>query len=132
MSDAPAVSASWQYGSETEPAGEYIHWLIENYLSIAVHDNANTLVAYMIQCHNGSIGFLRVDPDHRRKGLAQVVVTNLAQKVIQSGQPAYVYTDNDISLKLHQKCGFEKLCDVNWVFYTPNCCNTTASAKPCV
>ena len=89
---------------------------------MAVHDcSTNDLVAYMLENYDGSLGLLRVHPDHQRKGLALAVIGELASKVMKaSGYSVSIRADSEVSQKVHQKCGFRMIDNVVWLYYTPS------------
>ncbi len=66
-------------------------------------------MAYELEYSIGIVGALYVNPDHRRKGLAQCVMAALNRKIMLDGKPVYccITKKNDISLELHKKFGFE-------------------------
>ncbi|MDH7564177.1 MAG: GNAT family N-acetyltransferase [Candidatus Bathyarchaeota archaeon] len=79
-------------------------------------------VANLRVIENGKTGWmegLRVHPDHRRKGYADL----LTQKLIEAGKQLHLqrlrYTtgiDNEASVRLAEKHGFTRLCEVGVLF----------------
>ena len=65
----------------------------------------------MIEQGNRLLGMLYVDPKHRRKGLGQLAVSELAHKIKKSEESVHVYIDNEISYRLHVRCGFRKVAE---------------------
>ena len=105
---------TWTYSNEDTKA--FIKWLIRNYATIAIHTVDNDLAAHMIEQEDGLLGMLYVDPKHRRKGLGQLAVSELAHKTKKTGESVNVCTDNEASYRLNVKCGFRKVAEV--VVYT--------------
>ena len=90
----------------------FIKWLIRNYATVAIRTADNDLAAHMIQQEDRLLGMLYVDPKHRRKGLGQLAVSELAHKIKKTIESVYVFTDNEASYKLHERCGFRKVTEV--------------------
>ncbi|GAU96506.1 hypothetical protein RvY_07941 [Ramazzottius varieornatus] len=88
---AEQVNEGCKYG--TERTLEYVRYLISNgFPTGTVFTDAGELVAYILCRTDGCMfnGFVR--PNHRRKGLYQVVNYDLAGKVVALGQPTAWYT----------------------------------------
>ena len=82
---------------------------------------SDDLVAYMLEYYDGSLGLLRVHPDHQRKGLALAVIGELASKVMEESEyPISIRADSEVSQKVHQKCGFKMIDNFLWLYYTPS------------
>ena len=112
--EASLISQAWPFSSEETES--FLQWLIRNFPSIAIRSETGELVAHMILEENGSLGHLRVLPEHRRKGIGQFVVTELARKTIPPGEVSYLFTITEESYRLHLKCGYNKIMDTVWTF----------------
>ena len=110
--DANLISQTWS--QSTADAESFIRWLINNFHSVAVHTSDGSLAAYMIQQEDGSLGHLRVQPEHRRKGIGQFVVNELAKKATKPGEVSFVHTSSRESYNLHIKCGYKHVMDTVW------------------
>ena len=83
----------------------------------------------------GHTGALWVDSEHRSRGLAKFVTVDLAKKLFSLGQNVFVCieTDHDVSMKLHEKCGFKRIKDqqIMWMRAQTFTKNTfTSCVKP--
>ncbi|XP_013391718.1 glycine N-acyltransferase-like protein 2 isoform X2 [Lingula anatina] len=104
------VNSEWKFGG-TERKRTYIQSLIENLPTVALFTTQGQCIAYMITNEHGGMGMLYVTPEHRGKGCAKYVITTLAKKHLQVGHNPFLYieTDNEASLLLHLKCGFQMI-----------------------
>ena len=60
-----------------------------------------------------------VDSEHRSRGLAKFVTVDLAKKLFNLGENVFVCveTDHDVSMRLHEKCGFKRMEDQQLVMW---------------
>lgn len=86
-----------------------------------VYFRNNQCLGYELGLQDETIGLLYVIPEARGRGLAKVIISQLAHKYFANGLPAsaVVLTDNDTSLKLHQNLGFKIVCGLNFVLHVP-------------
>jgi len=88
-------------------------------------DDRLVAVANLRLIENGRTGWmegLRVHPDHRRKGFANVLTERLIKKAEDLGVQRFRYatsTENQASLMLAEKFGFVKVLEMG-VFWHPN------------
>ena len=104
------MNDSWSYSNKGTKA--FIKWLIRNYATIAIRTADNELAAHMIEKENGLLGILYVDPKHRRKGLGQLTVSELAHNIKKTRESVCVYANNEASYRLHVSCGFRKVAEI--------------------
>lgn len=66
---------------------------------------------------DGSIGFLNVMDQHRRKGIARSLMINMIKSVRDKGQVPYAHVEdsNKGSMGLLTSLGFTKLNDIYWI-----------------
>ncbi|GFN87290.1 glycine n-acyltransferase [Plakobranchus ocellatus] len=69
----------------------------------------------------GAMGMLYVQEEYRGHGLGKVITSQLAQKYINDGLPAYafMFKANEISIRMHAKCGFTEIADFDFILYHP-------------
>ena len=82
--DVEKVVKNWKYAEElgiTEVTDKVEHAL-DCLPTVAIRDSRGKLVAYELVEPHSTMGMLYVDPEHRRKGLATVVVTQLFNSII--------------------------------------------------
>lgn len=89
----------------------YVQQCILNLPTWAVHevgDTSKLVSGAMCYSMSGEIGSLFTVEDHKRKGLASLVIRCAAQEFIQHGDLPYISIDNgnQISVALHEKLGF--------------------------
>lgn len=130
------VYSVWKHSSE-ESAKDYIEWTIETQPSVAVFDSEDKVIAFMIRQYYGSMGMLYVEPNYRKQGLGTLVITELAKKLLASGENAFVHVEkmNKVSLQFHRKCGFKSIVngEVLWKTFTPKSdCSDSNMKKCCV
>ena len=109
-SDADKVDDTWAYSNKSSKT--FIKWLIRNFASIAIRTADNDLAAHMIEQEDGALGMLYVDPKHRRKGLGQLAMSELAHKIKKTEESVFVFINNEASYRLHVRCGFTKVADL--------------------
>ena len=118
---AQLVQAHWDYSCpETLPYFQYLlsdKCLLPN--SAVFDAETNVLVAHVLYSGDGAIGAGWVHPEYRGRGLYQVVIYDLCQKIFAMGQKvawAYVSADNDASTQAFRSIGGEE-CDyrVDWI-----------------
>jgi hypothetical protein len=103
--DAAFVTSHWQYA---EPGTEdFVRFIIENFSTVCVKDDEDSLVGWYMQQPYGAMGMLHVLDAHRGKGLAKYMTVNMGKKLISRGQIPYGYISesNVVSLRLHEECG---------------------------
>ncbi len=93
----------------------YTASLIRSFDTTAIYLNTDTSasnpVAWALMYPNGTIAQLYVMEEHRRKGLARIVLQEMCKKIIARGDlpQTGVVVSNHTSLALMKKCGFVAL-----------------------
>lgn len=111
-SDIDTVLGAWTYGTpELRP---WVASLIVHRPTVAVRsssdNNENRLVGWMVRYDDGSCGMLYTDPEHRRKGVAKVIVKAMAHTLAAAGVPVMyvsITVENEASMSLFSSLGFE-------------------------
>lgn len=78
------------------------------------------LISWVLEKFSGCVGTLFTKPEERRHGLARVLVTHLTAKLLEQNERVYCFVVNGTigSLKMLQKLGCKKTCDVDWLIVT--------------
>ncbi len=115
----------WKYAEELgiREVTDKVKHALDCLSTVAIRDSRGKLVAYELVEPHGTMGMLYVDLEHRRKGLATVVVTQLSELLLDKhvDRVIQVHDSNAVSIKLHEKCGFKKAegCDAGFFAFTP-------------
>ncbi|XP_076447755.1 glycine-N-acyltransferase-like protein 3 [Babylonia areolata] len=109
------------WGVEPSQAVRYFQQCSAHLPSSGVCAQNGQLVSYAALHHTSALGSVVTDPQHQRKGLGTVVVTDVCRKIRADGQTPYVYVnpDNVGSAGLYKKCGFEYKIKAFRVRYVP-------------
>ncbi len=111
IEDASFITGKWETGraDKDENSLMFIEYLIKYGMSIGIKDKDGQLVAWSLQYPWGPLGVLHVVEEHRKTGLGSFVLMAIADKIAQKNGYALseVPLDNELSLKLHEKCGFK-------------------------
>ncbi|CAD6998150.1 unnamed protein product [Ceratitis capitata] len=105
VTDAKYIDDAWKYKS----AGS-LYTIVRNIkynLSWALMNQ--TLVNYALGCELGTIAFLHVKDNFRRRGLAEDLVRSMCHKLAEQGcdATAHIEDTNEASTKLFRKLGFQ-------------------------
>lgn len=98
----------------------YFNFLIKrSFLKGAFRDG--NLISWFVEQYPGCVGTLFTKPEERRHGLAALLNIHMAEKLLQQRERIYcfVLNNNTASLKLLQKLGYKKTCDVDWLIVSP-------------
>ena len=105
------ITEKWEIGraDKDENSLMFIEYLIRYGMSTGIKDETGSLVAWSLQHPMGALGVLHVVKEHRKKGLGSFVLLAIADKISQKNGYALseVPLDNELSIKLHEKCGFK-------------------------
>lgn len=111
--DANIVNNNWTYGSDESLP--YMQERIREDISgaVYVHDK---LVSWCIVHADGSLGSLFTFPEHRRSNYAYDITSYLITKYREQKRVPYIFCveNNDKSIPLAKKMGFEEVCKVSW------------------
>jgi 8-oxo-dGTP diphosphatase len=101
---------------KTYTSVKYIRDQIASGYSSAYFDNG-MLVGWAITHDDGALGMLHVLREHRRKGIARMLMIDLIEKVRRDGLTPFTYVepDNTASMNLMESLGFAHDRRVHWV-----------------
>ena len=119
-SDSEYVDGIWQYSSKKSLVMIRKQIAADILNCTATVDKSNTclgieyedkLVACLMRHTNGSIGILHVDEEHRRKGLAEALVSAATKALQKKNDPirCFIVEGNEPSEFLFTKLGWEKM-----------------------
>jgi predicted GNAT family acetyltransferase len=79
------------------------------------------LVSWCLTKYDGSIGTVFTKPEARKLGLATIVNSYVASKLFEQQDRIYCFVahDNVASLKMLEKLGYHRICDTDWLIFTP-------------
>ena len=129
LEHAHAVNASWKFRSESSL--EKIKNIIASGQTMAAFEK-NRPVSWIVTYENGSMGMLFTQQDHRRRGLASMVVKLLVQAhhmpTPKSRPFVYIEAGNHSSMQLFgERLGFQAEADVAWVRWIKNSADNSAT-----
>ncbi|KAK3793800.1 hypothetical protein RRG08_061934 [Elysia crispata] len=110
------ILSHWSHSREL--AHLYIRENIKRFPSVGLFEESSRCVAYEISTHFGTIGFLHVHNDFRRRGLGKVVTSIMTNQYFSQGMSTsvVVFAHNHLSLSMHARMGFKVDSAVD--FYT--------------
>jgi ribosomal protein S18 acetylase RimI-like enzyme len=110
-SDAPAITAQWQYGRDPD----HVRRLISTMPGCGIR-RGRRLVAWGLLHDDGSMGFLHVLEEYRGQGMARAVTAALTRSVLRLGlQPfLYIVKTNRASIRLTESMGFTRGGEYGW------------------
>lgn len=75
------------------------------------------LAAWVLTQDDGAVAFLYVKKNHRRQGYANSIVLSLLSKIKETGRNPFMYIEenNEKTIQLANKLGFEKEKNVYWL-----------------
>jgi predicted GNAT family acetyltransferase len=78
------------------------------------------LISWSLTKYNGSIGTVFTKPEARGLGLATILNVRVASKLFeqQDRVHGFVAHDNIASLRMLEKLGYHRTCDVDWLIFT--------------
>jgi len=111
---------NWVYSDEERE--DYLADLVKNFPSVVALDKAGNYLGYEVGYEFGAVGMLYVVPGARGQGLGSYITCQLAEKYFQLGLPVVVTvpTNNQASIRLHEKVGFKKMCVVTFMVHKQN------------
>lgn len=85
-------------------------------ISAGIFENGQ-LVAWALTHDDGSLGFMNVLKDHRKKGYARDIAAAMARMKMEKKEPVFanIEADNLPALKLAEQFGFEQRGSSSWV-----------------
>ncbi len=109
VENARLITDKWEMGKVDGSSLMYIEYVIRHCLSVGIKDETGKLVAWSLQHPWGPLGVIHVVEEHRKRGLGSFVLLAIADKISQKNGYALseVPLDNELSVKLHEKCGFK-------------------------
>ncbi|CAG5132323.1 unnamed protein product, partial [Candidula unifasciata] len=119
LTDTDLVISTWKYSRAH--ADEFVRALITHFPSVGLFDQNNQCLGFELTLQDETTGLLYVLPEARGRGLAKVIISQLAHKNFALGLPAaaLVVSGNATSLKLHLDLGFRILCELTYVLHIP-------------
>ncbi|ESP05645.1 hypothetical protein LOTGIDRAFT_152510 [Lottia gigantea] len=118
--DVDMVVTNWNFADDG--VLEYITALIDSFSSVALYNQGQQLVGYMLESNYGTIGFLHVFEEFRGQGYSKVIVSSLAKKLLENGRQVhvYIYSNNTVSRNLHKGLGFQEHPGIySWLVHDP-------------
>jgi len=78
------------------------------------------LISWSLTKYNGSVGTVFTKPEARGLGLATILNAYVASKIFEQQEQAYCFVayDNIASLKMFEKLGYRRTCNVDWLIFT--------------
>ncbi|KAH8271093.1 hypothetical protein KR018_007811 [Drosophila ironensis] len=112
---ANLVDQHWAY--RNPKSLKLITGLLETNISAGVFDTLGQPLAWCLRSCHGTLCNLHVLEDHRRKGLASLVVRFMAKEVVGLGSEvlATVVFENINSRNMFEKLGFQAIGEAYWV-----------------
>jgi 8-oxo-dGTP diphosphatase len=113
--DAEIINNSWSYKSEDTL--EQIKYQIEHFPTIGAYRNGKLLSWYLLK-YDGSLGMAYTIEEARRQGLSSILNLKLAEKVFQIQDHVFcgVIQNNQSSIDLLTKIGYQQMSDEYWIF----------------
>ncbi|MED6290871.1 hypothetical protein CHARACLAT_017808 [Characodon lateralis] len=107
FSHVDIVNKTWKFGGD-EKGYRNIKNLISNFPTCCIMDTQGEPVAWILVYDYCAMGILYTLPEHRGKGYAKVLISNMTKKLHAEGYPVYCFIeeDNMVSYKLFQNMGF--------------------------
>ncbi|XP_047207545.1 glycine N-acyltransferase-like protein 3 isoform X2 [Girardinichthys multiradiatus] len=107
FSHVDIVNKTWKFGGD-EKGYRNIKNLISNLPTCCIMDTQGEPVAWILVYDYCAMGILYTLPEHRGKGYAKVLISNMTKKLHAEGYPVYCFIeeDNMVSYKLFQNMGF--------------------------
>ena len=114
IKDAEIINKYYQFRNSISI--EAIKKDILNRPSSAIYVNGQ-IVCWVLMHNDNSMGIMYTKEEHRGKGYAMDVTTDLASKIIKSGKIPFltIIKNNTMSPGLVKKCGFIKCGYVSWM-----------------
>ncbi|XP_055083220.1 glycine N-acyltransferase-like protein 3 [Periophthalmus magnuspinnatus] len=117
------VNKTWKFGQKD--ALRMIQNMVRNFPSCCVFDAEGRPVSWVLTYACCSMGMLYTVPEHRGKGYAKVVISELARRLFTEGYPVYCFIEegNTVSYELFKGLGFneeEPTYRESWFDFTPN------------
>ncbi|XP_076461340.1 uncharacterized protein LOC143293886 isoform X2 [Babylonia areolata] len=128
--DAAALCERWKHYRPDPDLDQYMQEVATCFASSAIVNEKGELMAYIAMQFNGSMAMLHVEPQHRGKGLGQIVLVDLTRKLLASQHTAFGFIptkDTSFLATSSQKLGFSWVPQGSfaWVRYQPK-----ASSSP--
>ena len=118
------VHSTWNFSEEHTEM--FIRHLVEEHPSIVMTTDSGQHVGHLLGQSYGGVGMLYIQPEFHRKGYAKVIISQLAQKYIETEEEVYAVrdTDNSAANNLHQFFNIKPLPKLQtaWVTSTPKEC----------
>lgn len=116
ISNAEKVNSHWPHASEGSV--KFIEYIIAFNPTVGVYNENDELVAWCLY-HDFSLFLaLQTDPNHLRKGYAEIATKALAKKVAEEYQldsVASIVHNNFKSVNLFTKIGFKQIDTNSWI-----------------
>ena len=107
------VASRWKF---SPPRGKELFFtsMIKHYHSVGLFlmldsgEISESPIGWCLQYYYGALGNLFVHEDHRRKGLAKVLIRHMCTQVVNDGQIPYAFVEkeNPLSISLFMSLGF--------------------------
>jgi GNAT superfamily N-acetyltransferase len=108
----PQVQAHYDLAGE-----DYLTGILNRGELLGAFDGENNLAGFIGKHVEGTMGLLEVFPAYRRRGLATLLQTHLANQERERGHIPYaqVFSDNEVSLLLQRSLGFT--CSAGYLYW---------------
>eukprot|EP00043_Microstomoeca_roanoka_P024743 m.6613 g.6613 ORF g.6613 m.6613 type:complete len:335 (-) comp4868_c0_seq1:41-1045(-) len=113
---AAYINEHWPYGRTPSTLAFIEHLIQHTANSCAFEESSGALACWALRQPYGAIGMVHTEPDHRRKGLAKVVVHHLGEMIAAQSDVVFCYItdDNVASQAMFKSLGFVKTAPVDW------------------
>ncbi|XP_067900957.1 glycine N-acyltransferase-like protein 3 [Heterodontus francisci] len=109
LSHAQTVNRNWKFGGDDKSL-RFVRGIIANFPSYCILDETDNPVSWLLNYSYGAMGLLYTLPEHRSKGYAKLLVTNMVKTLQNLGYPIYCFIEdeNSKSYQLFEKLGFKE------------------------
>lgn len=117
--DAAKINSIWPHASHDSE--KFIAYCIKYNPSVGLYSQDNQLLSWCLYHDFGLLLALQTDPNHLRKGFAEIVTKAIAKKIAEDLNfdcAASIIKDNFKSINLFKKIGFNQIDTNSWVGVT--------------
>ena len=118
------VHSTWKFSGEHTQM--FIRHLVEQHPSIVMTTDSGQHVGHLVGQSYGAMGMLYIQQEFRRKGYAQVIISQLAQRYREMGEDMYVIMEVDNAAPLNLGGFFNRKpvpnLQIAWMTFTPKEC----------
>uniref|UniRef100_A0A671QCH8 Glycine N-acyltransferase-like protein n=1 Tax=Sinocyclocheilus anshuiensis TaxID=1608454 RepID=A0A671QCH8_9TELE len=118
---AHLVNSTWKYGGDHNSYNSVQNYITHNPSLCVIEEGGTEPVSWLLVYQHAALGLLYTLPQHRREGYAKLLVSVMAENLLDRGHPVYCFVEkeNDSFYKLFTSLGLSSINDNKYKYKSP-------------